>query len=51
MTPQNEILAYVILLLLLDTIPLPLPVTALVLLYVVLKRPEWFSKMYHQLYN
>ncbi len=51
MTSRNEILAYVILLLLLDTIPLPLLVTAMILLYVVLQRPEWFSKMYRQLYE
>ena len=51
MTPQNQILAYVILLLLIDTIPLPLPVSALILLYVVVKRPIWFSKMYHRIYD
>lgn len=51
MNPQNEILAYIVILLSLDTVPLPLPITALILLYVVLQRPKWFSKMYHQIYG
>lgn len=51
MSPRHEVLVYVISLLIIDTIPLQLPVTALVLLYVVLRRPEWFSKMYDQIYR
>ena len=51
MNPRTSILVYIIILLVIDTIPLPLPATALILLFVVLQRPAWFSKMYHQIYK
>ncbi len=51
MNSQTKILTYVILLLLIDTLPLPLPVTASILLYVVLRRPAWFSQLYRQIYR
>ena len=51
MKPRSKILVYISLLILIDTIPLPLPVTALVLLYVVLQRPTWFSDMVRQVYQ
>ena len=51
MNPKTKILVYVILLLLVDSIPLPLPVTALILFFVVLQRPVWFSEMYQQVYK
>ena len=50
MTPKTQLMIYVILLLLVDTI-VPLPITTVILLYVVLQRPAWFAKLYHQVYK
>ena len=50
MNTETQLLVYVILLLLVDTI-LPLPITAAILLYVVLKQPAWFRELYHQVYK
>lgn len=50
MNPETQILIYVILLLLVDTV-IPLPITAVMLLYVVLQRPVWFTELYHQIYK
>ncbi len=50
MNTETQLLVYLILLLFVDTI-LPLPITAAILLYVVLKRPVWFRELYHQVYK
>jgi hypothetical protein len=50
MNNKSQLLIYLILLLLIDTL-LPLPITAGILLYVVLKQPIWFRNMYHLVYK
>ena len=50
MNTESQILVYLILLLLVDTI-FPLPITAGILLYVVLKQPAWFRVLYHHVYT
>ncbi len=50
MNTETQILIYVILLLLVDAV-IPLPITAVLLLYVVLQHPEWFAEIYHQVYK
>lgn len=50
MNIETQLLIYVILLLLVDTV-IPLPITAVILLYVILQRPAWFAQLYHQVYK
>ena len=50
MTNKSQLLIYLILLLVFDTL-LPLPITAGILLYVVLKQPMWFRDLYHLVYK
>lgn len=50
MNTETQLLVYLILLLIFDTIS-PLPITAGILLYVVLKRPTWFRGLYYQVYK
>ncbi len=50
MNQETQLLAYLILLMLADTI-IPLPFTAGILLFVVLKRPSWFRELYQQVYK
>jgi len=50
MNKETQLLIYLILLLLVDTL-LPLPITAVILLYVVLKRPMWFRELYYLVYK
>jgi hypothetical protein len=50
MTNKSQLLIYLILLLVFDTL-LPLPITAGILLYVVLKQPMWFRELYHLVYK
>jgi hypothetical protein len=51
MTHRTKILMYLSLLILIDTLPLPLPVTALILLYIVLQKPLWFYDAVQRLYS
>ena len=50
MNTEIQLLVYLILLLFVDTV-FPLPITAGILLYVVLKRPAWFRNLYYQVYK
>ena len=50
MTNKSQLLIYLILLLVFDTL-FPLPITAGILLYVVLKQPMWFRELYHLVYK
>lgn len=50
MNTEAQLLFYLILLLFVDTI-FPLPITAGILIYVLLKRPEWFRNLYYQVYK
>lgn len=51
MNLRTKIIIYLIILLLIDSLPIPLPVTALIMLYVVMQRPAWFSDVVRQIYN
>lgn len=50
MNIQSQVLVYLILLMLADTV-IPLPITGGILLFVILKKPEWFKELYHQIYR
>ena len=50
MNIETQALIYLILLMLADTI-IPLPITGGILLYVILKKPDWFKELYHQVYR
>ena len=50
MNIETQLFVYLILLLFVDTV-IPLPITAGILLYVVLKQPKWFRDMYYQVYK
>ena len=50
MNQETQLLVYLILLMLADTV-IPFPITASILFFVVLKRPEWFKDLYHQVYE
>jgi hypothetical protein len=47
---KNQLLTYLVLLAIVDVV-IPVPVLALILLYVVWKRPRWFADMFHDLYG
>lgn len=51
MTHRTKILMYLSLLIVIDALPLPLPITALILLYVVLQKPTWFRNTVQKLYQ
>ena len=50
MNIETQTLVYLIILMLADTI-IPLPITGGILLYVILKKPDWFKELYHQVYK
>jgi hypothetical protein len=50
MSIKTNIWIYLILLALFDTI-IPLPITALVLIYVVLQKPDWFKTWVDRIYR
>jgi len=47
-TPTRMIL-YLILLALIDTF-LPIPITAIILIYVILEKPPWFKELVTEIY-
>ncbi len=50
MTTKTKILFYLSILALLDMI-IPIPFTALMLIYVILEKPGWFNKLVTDIYN
>ena len=44
MKPNTKILIYLIILAILDMI-IPIPFTALIIIYVILERPAWFKNI------
>ena len=50
MPKKAQILVYVIILAVFDTI-IPLPITALVLIYVIFQKPRWFRDYVEQIYR
>jgi hypothetical protein len=50
MKTNRKILIWLILFALIDTV-VPVPITALILIYVLLEKPEWFKKLVGQVYQ
>ena len=50
MKPNTRILIYLIVLAFLDMI-IPIPFTALVLIYVILEKPPWFKNLVTDIYR
>ena len=50
MNTSRKILIYLILFAIIDTI-IPVPITALILIYVLQERPDWFEKLVDQIYH
>jgi hypothetical protein len=50
MKTNRKILIYLILFALIDTV-IPVPITALILIYVLFEKPAWFKKLVGQVYQ
>lgn len=50
MKAKTKLLIYLIILAILDLI-VPLPLTAFILLYVLIERPKWFQDFYEEIYR
>jgi hypothetical protein len=50
MKPNTKILLYLIVLAILDMI-IPIPFTALMLIYIILEKPAWFKKLVTDIYS
>lgn len=50
MTKKTKIMIYLTILALLDMI-IPIPFTALMLMYVILEKPAWFKNVVADMYN
>lgn len=50
MKMTNSILIYLIIFAIIDTV-IPIPLTALLLIYVLTEKPEWFKNLVTRIYN
>ena len=50
MKTANRILMYLIIFAIIDTV-IPIPLTALLLIYVLTEKPEWFKNLVTRIYN
>ena len=50
MNTSRKILIYLILFAIIDTV-IPVPITALILIYVLQEKPDWFEKLVSQIYH
>ena len=50
MKPSRKILICLILFAIIDTV-IPVPITAIILIYVLLEKPDWFEKLVVQIYH
>ncbi len=50
MTMKTQILVYILVLALFDTI-IPIPITALVLIHVLYQKPKWFKAWVEEIYR
>jgi len=50
MKTSRKILIYLILFAVIDTV-IPVPITAIILIYVLLEKPDWFEKLVGQIYQ
>ncbi len=50
MKTQTKVLMYLITLALVDTV-IPVPITGIVLLYVLYQKPDWFKELVDEVYQ
>ena len=50
MKPNRKILIYLIVFAIFDTV-IPIPLTAIILIYVLLEKPDWFANLVGQIYT
>ena len=50
MKKRTEILVYLIVFAIIDIV-IPIPITAIILIYVLLEKPEWFKKLVSEIYH
>ena len=50
MSTKNQVLVYVLVLAVFDTI-IPIPITALVLIHVLYQKPRWFREWVEKVYR
>ncbi len=50
MKTNSKILTYLILFAIIDTV-IPVPITAIIMIYVLLEKPDWFEKLVGQIYD
>ena len=50
MNTSRKILIYLILFAIIDTV-IPVPITALIMIYVLLEKPAWFKKLVGEIYQ
>ncbi|MEJ2168995.1 MAG: hypothetical protein P8X90_26050 [Desulfobacterales bacterium] len=50
MKTTHRILIYLIIFAIIDTV-IPIPLTALLLIYVLTEKPEWFKNLVTRIYN
>ena len=50
MKTSRKILIYLILFAIIDMV-IPVPITAIILIYVLLEKPDWFEKLVGQIYQ
>jgi len=50
MKTTNRILIYLIIFAIIDTV-IPIPLTALLLIYVLTEKPEWFKNLVTRIYS
>ncbi len=50
MKTNRKILIYLIIFAILDTV-IPVPLTAIILIYVLLEKPDWFANLVGQIYT
>ena len=50
MSTKNQVLIYIIILAVFDTI-IPIPITALVLIHVLYQKPRWFREWVEDIYR
>lgn len=50
MKTNSKLLIYLILFAIIDTV-IPVPITAIILIYVLLEKPGWFENLVTQIYH
>lgn len=50
MKPNTKILCFLILFAVIDTV-IPVPITAIIMIYVLLEKPGWFERLIGQIYD